>query len=85
MPIDVLYVSFFPLPLHCQHPFVAVEHRDILYQLVQRTKEAVRLVDHLNFKRFKRLLIEGGNPSDECTGEDDVAIESEPPRLGQEA
>lgn len=60
---------------------MAQDHGDILYQLVQRTKEAVRLLDHQNYRRLQKMLMSG---TDKCEAEDvsgdDNEIEPEPPR-----
>ena len=69
------------LPLFLpQHQFVTQDdHGDILYQLVQRTKEAVRLLDHQNYRRLQKLLMGRESTETENATVDDE-IESEPPR-----
>ena len=64
-----------------QHEFVSVAHGDILYQLVQRTKEAVRQLDHQNYRRLKKMLMSGSaiEEGEACIVEEGE-IESEPPR-----
>ena len=43
--------------------------------MVTRTKEAVRLLDHQNYRRLQKMLMSGDSISEENE------IESEPPRL----
>lgn len=63
-----------------KHEFVSVAHGDILYQLVQRTKEAVRQLDHQNYRRLKKMLMSGSaiEEGEACIVEEGE-IESEPP------
>ena len=49
---------------------------DILYQLVQRTKEAVQLLDNQNYRRLQKMLMSTEEEGEETNYE----IESEPPR-----
>lgn len=58
-----------------QHEFVSVDHGDILFQMVTRTKEAVRLLDHQNYRRLQKMLMSGDSISEGAEEE----IESEPP------
>lgn len=55
------------------------EYTDILYQLVHRTQEAVRLMDNQSYKRLQKMLMAGVTSIEEDDRED-VEIESEPPR-----
>ena len=60
-----------------QHMFITTPHpQDIVFKLIQRTKEAVRKVDHQNFKRLQKMLMCGD--TELVPDLDD--IESEPPR-----
>ena len=52
---------------------------DVLFQLVQRTKEAVQLLDNQNFRRLQKMLMSAEEEGEEAGGENDE-IESEPPR-----
>jgi len=76
-PACLLVVLF--LCMQCmQHTFLSGKgHLDILYQLVHRTQEAVRLMDNQSFKRLQKMLMHGGTSLEEDEKEE---IESEPPR-----
>ena len=52
---------------------------DVLFQLVQRTKEAVQLLDNQNYRRLQKMLMSAEEEGEEPSGENDD-IESEPPR-----
>ena len=54
---------------------------EVLFQLVQRTKEAVQLLDNQNYRRLQKMLMSTEEEGEEPTGENDD-IESEPPRFG---
>lgn len=54
------------------------QYGDVLYQLVQRTKEAVQLLDNQNYRRLQKMLMSTGEEGEEQAGENDD-IESEPP------
>lgn len=54
------------------------EYTEILYQLVHRTQEAVRLMDNQSYKRLQKMLMAGVSSIEEDDKEED--IESEPPR-----
>ena len=65
--------------MHTQHQFISEssEYMDILYQLVHRTQEAVRLMDNQSYKRLQKMLMHGASSLEE---DDREEIESEPPR-----
>lgn len=52
---------------------------DVLFQLVQRTKDAVQLLDNQNYRRLQKMLMSTEEGEEEVVGENDD-IESEPPR-----
>ena len=54
-------------------------YSDILFQLVQRTKEAVQQLDNQNYRRLQKMLMNTAEEGEEHAGENDE-IESEPPR-----
>ena len=72
------------LPYHCpscplQHAHVVADHHgDILYQLVQRTMDAVHMLDHQNYRRLQKILMRESEKND--TAVEESEIESEPPR-----
>lgn len=69
--------------LHVQHELLSrsAEYTDILYQLVHRTQEAVRLMDHQSYKRLQKMLMHGASSIEEDDKEEE--IESEPPRYSE--
>ena len=78
----MLTQRMYSFPLSFQDEFLSSmkEHySDILFQLVQRTKEAVQQLDNQNYRRLQKMLMNTAEEGEEHTGENDE-IESEPPR-----
>jgi len=65
-----------------QHAHVMADHHgDILYQLVQRTMDAVHMLDHQNYRRLQKILMrESEKINENDTVVEESEIESEPPR-----
>ena len=50
-----------------QHPFVRKTRRpDVLVELILRTKAAVRKLDNLQYRRMKKLIMNGSSASDDA-------------------
>ena len=78
----MLTQRMYSFPLSFQDEFLSSmkEHySDILFQLVQRTKEAVQQLDNQNYRRLQKMLMNTAEEGEEHAGENDE-IESEPPR-----
>ncbi|KAL8562589.1 hypothetical protein ACOMHN_045853 [Nucella lapillus] len=57
------------------HPFVRKTRRpDVLLELIMRTKEAVRKLDNLQYRRMKKLIMNGSSATDEPDGAPNVHI-----------
>ena len=72
----------FSIPSHFQHPFATADCQlgEILHQLVQRTMEAVHMLDHQNYRRLQKLLMRESEKMENDTTAEGNEIESEPPR-----
>ncbi|CAI8037800.1 Serine/threonine-protein kinase TAO3 [Geodia barretti] len=57
---------------------------DVLFQLVQRTKDAVQLLDNQNYRRLQKMLMSTEEEGEEASTENDD-IESEPPSLSSQS
>ena len=52
---------------YLQHPFVRKTRRpDVLIELILRTKAAVRKLDNLQYRRMKKLIMNGSSASDDA-------------------
>ena len=78
----VLPQGLHSFPLSVQDEFLSSmkdHYSDILFQLVQRTKEAVQQLDNQNYRRLQKMLMNTAEEGEEHAGENNE-IESEPPR-----
>ena len=53
--------------MFAQHPFIRKTRRpDVLVELILRTKAAVRKVDHLQYGRMKKLIMNGSSATEDA-------------------
>lgn len=56
-----------------QHPFVSQPRpTGILLELIERTKQAVRALDNMNYRKMKKMIM--GDPTGELSEEGDSSI-----------
>lgn len=73
-----LFSPEFALFLYVQHDFVQRERSPrILVDLIQRTKDAVRELDNLQYRKMKKILYQEkhNGPMGESQGEEEVSEE----------
>jgi len=69
---NIYSIFIFNLQLTFQHQFVArVKATHILLDLIARTKNAVRDLDNLNYRKMKKILMNDRDGDDQSTIGDD--------------